>query len=134
MYYFAHISQIPNFYYAFQNQISMSLKFLRVIIPMFKKTFLHMYYLAHISHIPNFYYAFQNQISTSLKSFGVLLRIFRKPFRYLCFISHTSYIFQTFSMHSKIQFLPLLSHLECFYACLWSFLGTYILSRTSRTF
>ena len=87
--------------------------------------------LAHISLIPNFHYAFRNQIFIPFKSFGVFLCIFSKPFRYLCFISHTSHTFQTFTMHFEIKILSLLSALECFYACLVSLLGTYILSHTS---
>ena len=55
--------------------------------------------------------------------------MFRKPLRYLYIILYTSCTFQTFTMPSKIEFMPLLS-LECFYACLGSPLGTYVSSLT----
>ena len=90
-------------------------------------------HLAHISYISNFYCAFRNQISTSLKTYKVLLRMFRKPFKYIYIILHTSCTYLAHSkllLCSKIEFLPLLSPLGCFYECFGSQLSTYVLSHT----
>ena len=84
-------------------------------------------HLAHISHISNFYYVFRNWMFTSLKFYGALLGMFRKPIRDICIISHAS---RTHLAHFKFFCVP---YMECFYACLWSLLSTYILSHTFQT-
>ena len=90
----------------------------------------------HLAH-SKFYYVFKNHISTSLSSLvcfyaclGSLLGTYVLSRTHLTHISYTSSTFQTFTMFSKIKFLPFLSSLEYFYACLGSLLSTYVLSRT----
>ena len=136
----AYILHILNFYYIFQNQISTSLKFFGVS----KINFLHLLssldcFYACLGSLLGIYVLSRTHLVHSkillcskIKFFEVLLHMFNLGSLLCTYV--LSRTFQTFTMHSKIEFLPLLSSLECFYACLRKpFRYLCIISYTSRT-